>query len=76
MKYNSIKNMKGVSGRFNPRCDLDNSKSFVFVNQTSTVKEKMLAMRASMICNQKGVKVNGKDMASPPPKMIEKIRRA
>lgn len=75
-KNSSIANLKGVSGRFNPNCDVDNQRSFVFVNQTSTAKEKMLAMRASLICNQKGVKVNGKELSSPPPKMMEKISRA
>lgn len=75
-KNSSIKNLKGVSGRFNPRSDIDNQKSFVFVNQTSTAKEKMLAMRASLISNQKGIKVNGKELSSPPPKMMEKISRA
>ena len=40
------------------------------------IKEKMLSMRASLLNNSKGLKVNGMEMTSPPPKIMEKIAKA
>jgi hypothetical protein len=36
----------------------------------------MLSVRASLLNYQKGVKVNGVELTSPPPKMMEKIVKA
>jgi hypothetical protein len=45
------KQIKGVSGRFNTKCDVNSLKSYVYVGPTSTQKEKMLSMRASLLHN-------------------------
>lgn len=75
-KPDKAKAIKGVSGRFNPNNDINSLKTYVFVGPTSTQKEKMLSMRASLLNNSKGLKVNGMEMTSPPPKIMEKIVKA
>lgn len=70
------KPIKGVTGRFNPKNDINSINTYKFVSQASTSKEKMLSVRASLIQNEKGVKVNGMNLPGPPTKIMDKIAKA
>jgi len=57
--------MKGVTQRLDVRSDFDEQASFKFVGPTATQKEKLLKMRADLIANEPGIKVNGFELSQP-----------
>lgn len=63
----------GVTGRLPLSRDWDAQSTFMFVGPASTCKEKMLHMRANLLANQKGLRVNGQTHEMPPAKVMEKI---
>jgi hypothetical protein len=72
-----IKNPRidGVSQRLNMKADFDDQRSFMFVGQTATHKEKLLKLRADMMANEKGVKVNGMELTIPSDVFMKKLFR-
>lgn len=67
------RNIKDVSKRFNQNCDLENYESFLYVNPTSSQKEKMYSVRAKLLSNQKGLVIFNEERRSPPKNFVEKI---
>jgi len=55
--------------------DWNRQHSFLHVGPVSAPKEKIMQMRANMLANQKGLKVNGKIHDFPPAKAVEKMLR-
>ena len=47
----------------------------MFVGQTATHKEKLLKLRADMMANEKGVKVNGMELTIPSDVFMKKLFR-
>ena len=64
-KDGPLKVLDGVSAKFPYDKDHDDLKTFMYVGQAGGPLEKMMKIRAEMLGNQKGVKVNGRQLSEP-----------
>ena len=67
--------MKGVTKRVQKSSDLNTSKTFAFVSPTSTAQEKILSVRAQLLSNQQGIRVNGQLLPPPAKGPMDKLVR-
>lgn len=65
--------VKGVSQRLNLMSNFDEQKSFMYVGQAATNKERLLKWRANIIGNDPGIKINGVNLEPPPANYMKKL---